>query len=285
MTHRLWFRTDDVAPLAEHAMACLIHRLTEAQTRAGAPLRPALTWHGAANLDILRSNGVPIWYGERGTVHAAEAHTWRHTATGRYGTANLDRYRSAYLPLDVSSSGPTIIDVLRDARHSGLHWITVDIDPADRHLIRPGRIRAVDHRDQLVPADATWVEATVTCTAVAGYSYPALVPDGYTTDAGHLLPRFDRPTVEQLVADLDAIHANPDRDSDPMPGEYPLLRLSDDLYGNVLQNFEESDNGVETSLRQVDLVHPDRDGRYSVGAYGWPWQLAVPALSARDTGC
>jgi hypothetical protein len=78
------------------------------------------------------------------------------------------------------------------------------------------------------------------------------------------------------VADLYAIHANPDRNSDPMPGEYPRLRLHGDLYGNVLQIDEELDDGLTTRLRQVDLVHPDDDGHYSVGAYGWPWRRADP---------
>ncbi len=110
--------------------------------------------------------------------------------------------------------------MLRAARHSGRNWITVDIDPADRHLIPPSRVQAADHRDQLVPADATWVEATVTSTAVAGNSYPALVPDGYATDAGFAVPRFDRHTVERMIADLDAVQA-----TDVMPGEHPHLIL------------------------------------------------------------
>lgn len=87
MSHRLWFRLEDVLPLAEHAIACPAHGVTAAQALAGAALRPALVWAGTPLLDVLVSNGVPVWYGERATPHAAEAHTWRRTGTGRYGTA------------------------------------------------------------------------------------------------------------------------------------------------------------------------------------------------------
>lgn len=273
MHHRLWFRLDDVVPLAEHAMACPAHKLTEAQVRAGSPLRPALTWTGTATLDILQSNGVPAWFGERGTLHAAEAHTWRHTATGRYGTANLDGYHAAYLPLGHREGQPSLIVAVRDAVDDERHWMWVDIDPADAHLIGYWRVGFTEHRNDLVPAGTTWTPATVTCDAVAGAAYPALIPDGYTTDAGYLLPRFDRATVEDLIVDLDAIHDNPDRNSDPMPGEYPRLRL-DDLPGDALACYEEHDDGVTTTVREVDQIHPDADGRYSVGAYGWPWRLA-----------
>ncbi|MFG2043959.1 hypothetical protein [Dactylosporangium sp. NPDC048998] len=270
MTHRLWFRLDDVIPLAEHAMACSAHKITDAQVRAGAPLRPALIWTGTATLDILQSNGEPAWYGKGGTIHAAEAHTWRHTATGSYGTANLDGYHTAYLPLDDNGKRPGLIGIIRDAREELGHWMWVDIDAADEHLIGLHRVGFTEHRDDLVPASAAWVPATVTCDPVAGAAYPALIPDGYTTDAGHLLPRFDRATVGRLAA----AHANPDRNSDPMPGEYPRLRLLDDLYGNMLLIHGEHDDGTVTTVREADQVHPDADGRYSVGAYTWPWHLA-----------
>jgi hypothetical protein len=253
-------------------MACPTQRLTDAQALAGAPLRPALVWTGTPVLDVLVSNGVPVWYGERGATHAAEAHTWRHINTGRYGTAHRNGYDRAYLPLDVPTGNLLLIDVLRRARHTGRHWVTVDIDPADGHLIRPERVRLAEHRSQLIPPGSSWVPATVTSTAVAGTVYPALVADGYTSDAGHELPRFDRATVEQLIADLQAVHANPDRQSDAMPGEYPHLRLT----GDILVVFEEHDDGQDSTYRQADRVHPDADGRYALGAYTWPWQL-VPA--------
>lgn len=268
MSHRLWFRLDDVLPLAEHAMACSRHRITGAEALAMAPTRPALVWTGTPTMDILTSNGVPVWYGERGTDHAAEAYTWRHTPSGRYGTAYRDGYHTAYLPLDIAANQLPAIEVLRDARHSNRNWVTVDIDPADRHLIGPGRVAAVTHRDQLLPADVTWVPAHVTSTDVGDETYPALVADGYTTDAGLHLPRFDRPTVEQMVADLRDINA-----CDVMPGEYPHLRWA----GDVLLLIEERDGADGSTYREVDQVHPDPDGRYAIGAYGWSWQRVPDA--------
>jgi hypothetical protein len=214
---------------------------------------------------VLVSNGAPAWYGEGGTEHTAEAYTWRRIATGGHGTAWRHGYGTAHLPLNVASSGPTVIDVLRDARHTDRNWITVDIDPADRHRIPPNRVRAADHRDQLVPADAAWVEAAVTATAVCDASYPALVPAAYTTSDRFEIPRFDRHTVEQMIADLDVVQA-----TDVMPGEYPHLRFA----GDVLLLIEARDTADATIYREVDRTHPDSDGRYAVGAYGWSWRRA-----------
>jgi hypothetical protein len=274
MSHRLWFRLDDVLPIAEHAMACPAHTVTGAQALAQAPTCPALVWTGTPTLDILVSNGAPTWFGQRGTTHAAEAHTWRHTPTGRYGTAYQDNYHSAYLPLDTLNNQPSVIDVLRQGRDDTWAWVSVDIDPADRHLIRPHRVRVLPNRDQVIPPGQAWVPATVTCPSVAG-AYPALVPDRYTSDDGDDLPRFDRHAIERIVTDLDAAHTNPDRNSDPMPGEYPILRWS----GDVVVVFEDHETGTTISRREADQVNPDADGRYPLGAFGWHWQRqpATPA--------
>jgi hypothetical protein len=270
MSHRLWFRLDDVLPIAEHAMACFTHRITGAQAAALAPSGPALIWTSTAVLDVLTSNGVPVWYGERGTTHAAEAHTWRD-ASGRYGTAWTDGYDTAYLPLTTpSATASPVIDQLRLARYSGHSWVTVDIDAADEHVIGSGRVRVLPCRHDLVPAGTPWTQATVTCHDVDDQPYPALIADGYTSDSGHLLARFDRPTIERLAADLDALHANPDRNSDPMPGEYPILRLYDD----VLTVLEQHDNGHAVTYRITDHLTPDGEGYYPLGAYLWPWRHA-----------
>ncbi|MGC9668473.1 hypothetical protein ACNTMW_18195 [Planosporangium sp. 12N6] len=270
MSHRLWFRLDDVLPLAEHAMACPTHRITGAQALGLAPLRPGLIWTGTSRRDVLVSNGVPGWYSESGDVHTADACTWRQVATERYGIAGRPDYFQAFLPLQAGSHLGPVISMLRDARHTGRHWVTVDIDPGDGHLIRPDRVRVVEHRAELIPADGQWVPATVTSTVVAGAVYPALVADGYTSDAGHALPRFDRATLEQMIADLDAVHANPDMRSDAMPGEYPHLRLA----GDILVVLEEHDDGERSTYAEADRVHPDAEGRYALGAYTWPWRLA-----------
>jgi hypothetical protein len=276
MSHRLWFRLNDVLPLAEHAMACFTHRITGAQAAALAPSGPALVWTSTAVLDVLTSNGVPLWYGERGTTQTAEAHAWRDVS-GRYGTAWTDGHSTAYLPL-TSSDGRTgpIMELLRGARYSGHSWVTVDIDPADPQLIGPDRVRVLPCRHDLVPAGATWSPTVVTCRDVADEPYPALVADGYASDSGHLLARFDTPTIVRLAADLDTVHANPDRNSDPMPGEYPILRLR----GDVLTVIEEQHDAPTEAdyFRATDHLTPDGEGYYPLGAYLWPWRPATADL-------
>ncbi len=282
MSHRLWFRLDDVLPIAEHAMACPTHTITDAQALAQAPTYPALIWTSTPTLDILTSNGAPAWFGPRGTIHAAEAHTWRHTPTGRYGTAYQDTYHTAYLPLDNLTTKPAVIDMLRQGKDDTWAWVSVDIDPTDRHLIRPNRVRVLPNRDELIPPGQRWVPAEVTCPSVPGV-YPALVPEQYTSDAGYEVPRFDRNTTERIVTDLEAVHANPDRNSDPMPGEYPVLRW----FGDVLVIFEQRDTATGIRLHHADQVHPDPDGRYALGAFGWHWQRHphLPAGTVTSRGC
>lgn len=271
MIHRLWFRLYDIHPLAEHAMACTTHRPTEAQNLAQAPLLPALIWTGNGSHDRLESNGVPGWYDKDGALHTVVASTWRHPATGRRGTVDLPAYRTAYMPLGHRKDQPSLAVAIRAARDNEQHWMWVDIDPADTHQIKHVRVGFTDHRNDLVPAGTAWTPAAVTCDTVAGANYPGLVAAGYTTDTGHLIPRFDRGVVEDLIVDLDAIHDNPGRTRDPQPGEYPILRMLD---CDVLAVYDTYDDGINTIAYQADLVWPDDDGRYSVGAYRWPWRLA-----------
>ncbi|MGA8117736.1 MAG: hypothetical protein WCA46_29215 [Actinocatenispora sp.] len=277
MPHRLWFRLDDVLPLAEHALACPAHRITRAQVLAHAPLRPALVVAGTPPVQVLVSNGLPAWYSDRGAAHGVSTYTWRHTHdTPQHHNHNHNHNDSdsdsdqgtGYLPLGVTSGPGSVIGMLRDARHTGRHWVTIDLDPANGHLITPDHVQVTESRDNLAPADAHWIPATVTAQPVAHGTYPALVPDGYTTDVGFVIPRFDRATVEQIIADLAAIHTNPDMHRDPMPGEYPHLWFT----GEVLIVLDEHDDGLTTTYHETDRVHPDLDGRYALGAYTWPWR-------------
>jgi hypothetical protein len=150
------------------------------------------------------------------------------------------------------------------------NWLTIDIDPADGHLIRADRISVVTSRHDLVPAGTRWIPATVTCRDVDNKPYPALIADGYTTDGGALLARFDLATVHRISDDLAILHANPDRNNDPMPGEYPTLELRD---GGELIVLDEQDTGDDVIWRVSDRVTRDGEALYPLGAYLWPWRL------------
>ncbi|GIM90128.1 hypothetical protein [Paractinoplanes toevensis] len=280
MSHRMWFRLTDVLPLAEHAMACFEHRTTGVEVGLDVSHGPALIWTGSALMDLLSSNGVPTWHREDASMHIAEAYTWRNT-TGAYGTAHTDGYHTAYLPL-TNPDGSTgfVMNVLRGSRDSGYSWLAVDIDPTDARLIGPTRVHALPCRHGLVPTDTAWTPAEVTCRHVDDRPYPALIADGYTSDSGDLLARFDTTTIARMTADLEQIHTNPDRDSDPIPGEYPHLRLS----GDVLTVLQEHDNPhlKGGTVRATDYLTPDQDGRYPLGAYLWPWRHADQPTTTAD---
>jgi len=265
MSTRAWFRLTDVQPLAEHAMACPDHRLTTPQVRAGGPLRPALDWTATGDGQDLSSNGVPVWYDEDGQEHAAQAWTWHHPATSRSGHPTRPSVDTAYLPLDLPTNHArgrlSVIDALRDGRHTGAHWLVIDLDAIDGHLIGPQAVRLLDHRDEIVPPEATWRAADVTAAAVGHCVYPALIADGYTVRGDDVLPRFERGTVDQMAADLAVVNVN------SMPGEIAVLRFD----GDVLVVLFEHDDGVQTRQRETDRVYPDPSGFYSPGAYQWPW--------------
>jgi hypothetical protein len=274
---RFWFRLTEVLPIAEHALACSQHRITTAQTIAGQRLRPALIWTRPWGQETLSSNGVPIWYGRyHDVVHGAQAHTWWHQATNRRGTDEQPLPEHRFLPLQQRhrDDRSPLITLLREGARRGRHWLVVNTDPA--LVDRPERFELRGYRDDIVPADAPWKQAVVTAPAVARRGYPALVADGYSTRGDDVLARFDQATVETMIADLDAVHADTNPQTDAMPGEYPVLRMH---RGTVIVLWE-YDDGIRTRLVEIDRVKPDPDGYYSIGAYHWPWTCTDEAGSS-----
>jgi hypothetical protein len=71
-----------------------------------------------------------------------------------------------------------------------------------------------------------------------------------------------------MVADLIAIHADTDPQTDPMPGQYAVLGFD----GPALVVWWEHDDGEQCHLVELDRVYPDTDGLYAVGCYLWPWR-------------
>jgi hypothetical protein len=273
MPERLWFRFDDIWPLAEHALHCLDHEPPAMPVGVG-PAGPALVWTGTGGLDLLTSTGMPTWYGRRGTPHAAEAHTWRDPH-GRSRTAGRDGgYTTAYLPLTSDSGAPgPVISLLRSNLHSGNGWVTVDIDPTDRHLMDAYRLHVVADHDELVPPAATWDLGAVTCPQVGGRTYWGMVAD-HTSDSGDLLVRFTRDTVEQIIADLQhPIDA-------PVPAKTAgQARIGLGLDGDVLAVYRLTP-GHQRPHRVTDYLTADSDGRYSLGAYVWSWRYAAEPTTA-----
>lgn len=248
-------------------MACPDHRVTTPNLRDGLPLRPALIWTAGTDDVALSSNGVPHWYDEDGQHHTAAARTWKHQTTGTTPRATRAGGDTAYVPLDSASGRPPVIDLLREGRHTGAHWVAIDLDAITGYRIGPDAIQLLGHRDQIAPLAATWRPAVVTAAAVADIGYPALVADGYTVRGDDVLTRFDRRTVEQMAADLAVVNL------DSMPGELAVLRFD----GDVLVVLFEHDDGVQTLEREIDRVYPDPDGYYGAGMYLWPWTaVALP---------
>jgi hypothetical protein len=276
MLDRLWFRFDDIWPLAEHAMHCLDHEAPTMPVDVG-PAGPALVWTGTGGLDLLTSTGLPTWYGRNGIPHAAEAHTWRDPH-GRSHTTDRDGYTTAYLPLTSASGAPgPVTSLLRSSADHGKGWVTLDIDPTDQHLMDAYRLHPVSDHDQLVPPAATWHLDAVTCPQVGGRTYWGMVAD-HTTDSGDLLVRFTRDTVEQITADLQHPHASGDHPAPAGPAGHTHIGLG--LDGDVLTVYRRAP-GHQRPHRVTDHLTADSDGRYPLGAYVWPWRQAT---NTQDTG-
>jgi hypothetical protein len=271
VTTHAWFRVDEAHPIAEHAVACPQRRLTNAEVRAGAPQRPALVWQSTPEGDVLASNGTPAWHDQTGQEHTAWAWTWTHTATGRRHSAAQPGYETAYLPLDTDTDRAPVIELLREARYTGQHWLALDLDPGQQHLITPDAVRLLDHREQIAPPNARWVPATVTADAAGHGRYSALIAAGYRIGPNDVIARFDKVTVEQMVLDLIERHADENAATDPMPGELAVLGFDAD----ALVVSWEHDDGSHTWLHEIDRVYPDEQGLYAVGAYLWPWRAVA----------
>ncbi len=261
MSTRLWFRVEDVLPLAEHALACTTHRLTRAQLAAGEHNTPALTLARTGPLGALRSNGVPVWHTDQGEEQVAFAYSWR-PATG----SHVEPEEHLYLPLgQAGPGGRRLIDLLRAGRDLDRNWIAVDTDTWPGPMLNATHVEVLDHRADIAPPGMRWRPAMVTSPQAADKSYPALVADGYTAGEASLICRFDPHTARQIAADLTGSWR-----AGTMPGEYPLLRFD----GTTAVLLEEHEIGGETRLDVDDRHHPDRDGYYSIGAYRWFWHAA-----------
>jgi hypothetical protein len=256
-----WFRLDDVAPLAAHALGCELHTTTRAEALAGANNGPALIFSSTREAASLRSNGNPAWYDNTGREHVAYATAWWHAPTGRTSHIHLADYVHAFLPLTGQ-----VTHLITTARKTGDSWISIHLDARDQHLISPYAIRTASGRDSVVPAGCRWRPAVVTCAETGSVDYPAQIPDGYTTTAGHALPRFDRATIARIAADLEQLRA-----IDAMPGAYPILRLR----GDDLTVLEETTYDGNWTWRQVDRLRPDAGGYFALGAYQWAWETVA----------
>ena len=257
---RLWWRLDDVLPLAEHALTAPEHRITGQQVLAKAATRPALIWNCEPSGDWISSNGVPIWYDEDGRARRVQARTWRHTPTGILGTPGQPDRAAGFLRLNRRSRGPARRSLIGLLHHGARrHWVA--LNPTALHTA--DGVAVLDHRDDIAPPDATWSPATVTARDVGGLAYPAWVAEDYTAADG-VLARFDYPTVRQIAHDLNRLRV------DDMPGEHPVITWDTD----VAVISVDTDDGTTARRVEADRVYPDADGRYSIGAYLWPWRIS-----------
>ena len=256
-TERLWFHLDDVIPLAVHAASTPSHGLTSAQLLARAPLMPALIWEATRDGDRLTSSGQPGWFDADGNPHTARGRTWVDPEYGNVATA-FDEV--GYLPVrGLPGSTFHLVDWLQQAAAGGAHWLSLDLTRR-RPVIGPNQLAVSDQRGDLYPPAATWVEANVACVPATGSGlYPALVAAGHYSNHGGLLARFDRDTADRMVHDLRRVRAH-------QPGFHAVLRWA----GDRIEIYTENADGL-SGLRRYDVVGPDHDGLYPIGAYLWPW--------------
>lgn len=265
MTHRLWWRVTDILPLAAHAAATAAH--TPFPARKPSPLwmqTPALIWTSGPHGDWLSSNGDPVWYASDGTTHRVRAETWTHTATGRTGNPAQYDPTDGFLPLltEHPDGRRTLLDLLHFARRTEATWFGLDPDPAAHDTNT--RYLLADHRSDVLPPDATWLPATVTCAAVDGRCYPALIADGYTARDRGVLARFPSDALPPLIEQQhDAFLADD-------TGTVAHLRR----IGNVLIVERQVHDGTDLRWIEDDRCYADADGCFLIGGYQWRWVRA-----------
>ncbi len=170
-------------------------------------------------------------------VHPADAAT-----TGRW-----------VLPLrPTDPNGP--MRTLHEAASGGCRWLVVDLT-GDAPRLRVRRSR----EDPAGPG-AAWVAAQVQIAGLMG-PYVAQVADGYTW-RGFAVPRFTRDVVAAIIADNHTLAAG------CPPGTLEHIRRRGDLVEIV--------GAPGTPSERVEVVAPDADGRYRIGAYRWYWETTDP---------
>lgn len=267
---RLWFHLDEVRPLIAHATGCLRPRLTGAQAAAKAPTVPALVLRGG---DRLLSNGWPSWHDPDGDEVTAACHTWAHRPASREGDpAVADRH--AFLPLTTRRRrvGDTAVWGDRTPRWAVqaadplTHWMALTVPGSN--TARP-RITVHESRGDLYPPDCVWQPATLACVPTVGPGrYPALIAAEHGNIYGGELARFTKATIDAMIFDLKIL----DETDRSMPGEHAALGWRND----ALHVYEVIDAGSRDVHRRVDVIRPDHDGLYPLGAHTWPW-LTIPA--------
>lgn len=91
--------------------------------------------------------------------------------------------------------------------------------------------------------------------------YPALTATNYLSSLGGEIALFERATIDQIAADLLQSRArahSPDEHLD-------LQWRGDELHVTGIAY----DLGGRTVHRWHDVVRPEHDGRYALGAYTW----------------
>jgi hypothetical protein len=274
---RLWFHLDEVRPVIAHATGCGRHLRTGAQAAAQAPTGPALIWAGGDTADALFSNGWPSWHDRDGGHVTATSLSWVHQPTGRRAVPGTEG-RSEFFPLAVTSGNRrTRPRWSTQAADPLLHWMAIDVSIALLATGRQPQITLHESRGDLYPPDAVWQPATVACAATVGPGiYPALVAAEHANTDGGQLARFTRATINAMIHDLEVLDAS-DRS---MPGEHAALQWRH----TDLDVYEVIDTADQVVRRRVDVVRPDLDGLYPLGAHTWPWRTVAADPQSPDRG-
>ncbi|MBV1854562.1 hypothetical protein [Catellatospora tritici] len=257
---KIWWRLADVSPLAEHAVHTPTVNTPTHLLRAPSGVSALIWEQDETGSETLRSNGWPGWYDKTGQPHRAHALTWQHPVSGTSGTHDHANPQHDLLLLKVrrrANATRPLIDTIRWGVKKKHHWFWIA-------TTRPFACGTADHRNEIVPADATWVTAEVAAPTLEDLSYQAVIAEGYKGADG-VLPRFTRDTVAEMIADLGELNSHPAS----MPGEFPSMRFDGEVAVISWQQHSLSDERV----LEIDRCYPDAEGLYAAGAYQWTWSI------------
>jgi hypothetical protein len=253
----LWFPIRDLRHIVDHAA---VSPRVDPDPRFGD--QPVLRLFAQGDFFYLSSNAVPgllVDAFDPASAQRVYALGHSHHSSGLSFPASVDRYGTPVhlgsIPVTSGLGGlfGPLLHQVHSAARTGREWLVITppaVDAADGRVALEWELHPFPHPVR----PAAWRTVRVEIFGAPGRWAGEVVDNA--TENGWLLPRFTRAVAEELVAAFAGLTA-----SGVLPHPVTVPRLTD----------AGPDAVPEPVDGDQDIVGPDADGFYRVGAGRWPW--------------